>query len=107
MCSCRRSACKIGPAAGEAVPVLIKTFRYHTNIHLRLAATEALGEIGPIAVEAVPELVNALSNNKENLDIYASRALAKIGPTARPYPPSLRCIVKPCFCMMGTPLNWS
>ncbi len=47
---------RIGPAAKEAVPVLIATLK---DKEVRTNAVFALGEIGPAAKEAVPALESA------------------------------------------------
>ena len=50
---------KIGPAAKDAVPALIKALAEKEG-HVRYGVAYALGRIGPAAAEAVPALVQGV-----------------------------------------------
>ncbi len=77
----------VGPAAYDAVPVLIDKLGEPYYSSTRLAAAEALGKIGPGAAAAVPALLKILSGAQdETLRYTAVIALGNLGPAARSVP---------------------
>ena len=70
---------KIGPAAANAVPVLLAALQKENcpNAH---AIIFALGRIGPKAVRAAPMLQKALSGKDNSLAVVAAWALTQIQP---------------------------
>ncbi|QTA84570.1 sister chromatid cohesion protein PDS5 [Desulfonema magnum] len=68
---------KIGSVTDAAIPHLIKVL---ADSHVRDAATEALEKIGPVSV---PELVNALTDQEEDIRKGAADALENIDPQWR------------------------
>ena len=70
----------IGPAAKEAVPILIETLR-DDDYRLRIAATTALIHIGP-EPDAVPKLVAILKEENSQGRTDAAKVLTKIGKPA-------------------------
>src|SRR5262249_29968957 len=76
-----RALGQIGPAAKEAVPVLLETFK--DGYMYQSAAAEALANMGAEAKEAVPKLV-AIAQDKEvdqSIREYVREAIVKIDPT--------------------------
>ena len=77
---------QIGPAAKQAVPVLIEIATDARASHggnPSLAAVEALGNIGSAAEDAVPALIELLASTRLNISNErreAAGALAKIAP---------------------------
>lgn len=83
---------KLGPAAQEAVPVLINVVRSeipYDFLGVRREAADTLGKIGPGARAAVPALVDALKDNNWTVRSHAADALAGIGAAARASVPAL------------------
>ena len=74
---------KMGEAAVEAVPGLVKAMRDQDNWVGALAA-EALGEIGNGAAHAIPALVRSLHHVNPTVRANAAEALGKMGATATP-----------------------
>ena len=72
----------LGPAAGEAIPVLVKTLKDQDEVARGLAAA-ALGSIGPTP-EAIPALVEALKDR-----VFKVRELAAIALNGIDLPPPL------------------
>jgi HEAT repeat protein len=87
---------QMGPAAREAVPLLIKTLKSR-SVEARETAVDALGRIGPPAKSAVPPLVGDLSRPPDDVDYetlanfrrLAAKALGRIGPDAKEAVPVL------------------
>jgi len=72
---------KIGPDAKAAVAGLIKALEDNDN-NVRIKVIEALGEIGPGASEAVPGLIVTLKDPDKVICWTAIEALGKIGRVA-------------------------
>ena len=72
---------RLGPAAKEAVPALIRAVQADDPL-ARHEALLALGAIGPAAKAAVPAAVKALQDLDPNVRYSACYALGKIGPPA-------------------------
>jgi HEAT repeat protein len=70
---------KIGPAASDAVPLLIAGLA-DKDQRVRLVAACTLGQIGPHARAALPVLVPSLVDTHEAMRKAAAEALAKIDP---------------------------
>jgi HEAT repeat protein len=68
---------KFGPAAGEAVPVLLEILEDPNAASMQLPVITTLGEIGPGAAEATPELMELTSD--PFIGSEAAEALGKIG----------------------------
>jgi HEAT repeat protein len=85
----------LGPAAESAEYELISASR-DPNVHVRLAAVDALGHIGPLAKgRAVPALIERLSKDKDvNVRRTAAGALAATGPYAKDAVPALMAALK-------------
>lgn len=72
---------QIGPAAKDALPVLIKILRNGDEVEcVRGEAAIAIGEIHNTS--AVPELIETLGDEKWSLRLSAAGALSKIGDTS-------------------------
>jgi hypothetical protein len=90
-----RALGRIGSAAHEAVPMLVRKFTgpptgenpYRLDPRPTLAT--ALGHIGPASEAAVPALTAALEEDDAALWEAAALALARIGPAARPALPAI------------------
>ncbi len=74
---------RIGPSAGEAVPVLVGFLETGTPDR-RWRAARTLGRIGPAAAAAVPALTTAVGDPESLVRMHAVRALGRVGPAARP-----------------------
>jgi HEAT repeat protein len=73
---------KLGPAARQAVPVLMKILQkevLHDFLEVRSEAAESLGKIGPGAGPAVPALIEALRDKDWVVRSHAAEALGEIG----------------------------
>jgi len=70
---------EMGPAAVDAVPMLIPILRAGPH---RYDAARTLGKIGPAATAAVPALWDALRTGDEVLQIAAALALGEMGRVA-------------------------
>ncbi|MBI3863339.1 MAG: HEAT repeat domain-containing protein [Planctomycetia bacterium] len=88
--------CGLGPAARDAVPVLIRLIERQNpkGIGIEYFSVETLGCIGPDAAAAVPCLVSRLDLAKADLELSTRhpiivQTLGKIGPAARPAVPAL------------------
>jgi HEAT repeat protein len=64
--------------AGLAVPALIKTLQYSSELALRERAAWALGKLGPAAKSAAASLQEAAASGEPRLARLAKQALAKI-----------------------------
>ncbi len=85
--ACARALGKIGPDARPAVPELSARTGKSENPELRMAAIEALGAIGdPSALSALDA---TLLDDDLKVRRSAARALALMGPAARPSVPAL------------------
>ena len=82
---------KIGPAAKDAVPELVKALeaKDEVNDFLRSNAADALGGIGPEAKAAVPALIATLENDDVRSPTCAAFALGSIGADAKAAIPAL------------------
>ena len=69
---------KLGPAAKEAVPRLVKLLIEDGVGEVRIAAATALGDIGPAALPAVPKLRQAMRDDRA-VEPAARKALEKMG----------------------------
>ncbi len=72
---------KLGPAAKEAVPVLMEVLQnqvLHDFLGVRREAAETLGKIGPEARAAVPALIKALGDKDWTVRSHAAGALGEI-----------------------------
>jgi len=77
---------KLGPAARQAVPALMKVLQdhvMHDYLGARRGAAESLGKIGPEARAAIPALIKALKDENWTLRSAAAEALGEIGPDVR------------------------
>ncbi len=72
---------RIGAAAAEAVPALIK-YAKDENPEVRGEVFFVLGQIGAGAKDAVPAATEALADEEESVRFSAVYALGKIGPDA-------------------------
>ncbi len=81
---------RLGPAAKEAVPNLVKAMSRETELDVRREIFFALAAIGPGSEEAIPELIKALSHQNLKVRNGASYALGKIGPAAKSALPTLK-----------------
>lgn len=72
---------QMGPAAGPAVPALIKALQ-HKELQVRRAAAGALGNIGPDP-DAIRALVACLKDPKALARTQAAESLGWIGPPAK------------------------
>lgn len=76
------SLAKVGPAAKDAVPILIVVLELEgkkgSNTKTVRGAIEALGEIGPDAAEALPILRTFLVKNYGNLNVTSEKAIDQI-----------------------------
>ena len=80
----------IGPAAEDAVPILIETVqRGRESVRLRAGAATALGLIGPPAKSAVLPLVDSLQSDDPQFRGAVIMALERIGPRPRALVPKL------------------
>lgn len=76
---------EMGPAAKDAVPVLIELLKSeHRDYSVRQAAAEALGSIGPVTNKVVPTLVYVLEKGDWRVRGAAANALGRIGKPALP-----------------------
>lgn len=73
---------RIGPAATEAVPVLVAELE-SPDEGRRWRAARTLGRIGPGAADAVPSLIASLDDPNEGVRLRIVRALGRIGPDER------------------------
>ena len=81
---------RIGPAAKEAVPALVRLLGVETIDKVRLAAVSALGWIGEDGRDAVPALRGILEQEQSDAVRWrAATALGQIGPGARDAVPEL------------------
>jgi hypothetical protein len=74
---------KLGPAAKEAVPVLMEVLQnqvLHDFLGVRREAADSLGKIGSEAGAAVPALIEALKDKDWTVRSHAAEALGEIGP---------------------------
>lgn len=81
----------------ESVPILREILAdTKSDLELRRACAEALGQLGPKAVESVPVLASALSDKRSDVALRRScaEALDQMGPEARPGLPALRTALK-------------
>lgn len=78
-----KSIAALGPAARDALPVLIRATR-DENEEVRLWAVTAIRRIGPGAREAAPALLIVLSDDVREVQHAARGALEAIGPAAVP-----------------------
>lgn len=78
----------LGPAAKEALPVLIEASRASES-RVRASAAVALGKIGPDAKETVPALTQLLEDVEPGVRLTAVQALADLGPVAKEAVPHL------------------
>jgi HEAT repeat protein len=69
---------RLGPAAKEAVPRLVKLLIDDGVGDVRIAAATALGDIGPAALTAVPKLRQAIRDDRA-VESAARKALEKLG----------------------------
>jgi HEAT repeat protein len=69
---------KLGPAAREAVPRLVRLLFDDGVVEVRIAAATALGDIGPSALSAVPKLRQAIRDDRA-VEPAARKALEKLG----------------------------
>jgi len=69
---------RLGPAAKEAVPRLVKLLGDDGVSDVRVAAAAALGDIGPAALTAVPKLQRAVRDDRV-IESTARRSLEKLG----------------------------
>lgn len=69
----------LGPAAEEAVPILIERLLNDERASVRLGAAEALGNTGPEAKTAAPALRAALGDEDGDVRWAALVALGKLG----------------------------
>ncbi len=83
---------RIGPAAKEAVPALIRSLT-DKNPRTRSEVLLALGAIGPDAAAATSAISRLLEDPEIEVGYAACYALGKIGPAAAPTMPELtRCL---------------
>lgn len=80
---------KLGPAAADAVPVLIELIP-KLDASCAKSVMNAVGVMGPAAKSAVPVVVNRLTGENEAWHVPAALALADIGPAAKDAVPALR-----------------
>lgn len=78
-----KSIAALGPAARQALPVLLRATR-DENEEVRLWAVTAIRRIGPSAGVASPALLNVLSDDVRRVREAARDALEAIGPAATP-----------------------
>ncbi len=78
-----KSIAALGPAARDALPVLIRATR-DENQEVRLWAVTAIRRIGASARDASPALLNVLSDDARPVQEAARDALEAIGPAATP-----------------------
>jgi HEAT repeat protein len=78
-----KSIAALGPAAREALPVLVRASR-DENQEVRLWAVTAIRRIGPAARDASPALLTVLSDDARPVQEAARDALEAIGPAATP-----------------------
>jgi HEAT repeat protein len=69
---------RLGPAAKDVVPRLIKLLTDDPAGDVRSAAATALGDIGPAALAAVPKLKTAVRDDRA-AEPAARKALEKLG----------------------------
>lgn len=77
----------LGPAAKDAMPVLMDLLDYETDppfvgMHIQYWACQALRDIGPEAAPATEKLIEKLSDGKGSVRRHAAQALGAIGPAA-------------------------
>ena len=80
---------EIGPAAGEAVPLLQDRFRSGDPDGHSLAAAEAVWKITGRAELVLPHLLEAVEGRNRSARVLAIRLLGEMGPAAKPAVPSL------------------
>jgi HEAT repeat protein len=80
-----RALGRIGPAARDAIPALLKAMR--TEHYVRISAAKALVSMGTAAKPAVPDLIPLLESRETRP--WAGRILGAIGPDARAAVPAL------------------
>jgi len=78
-----KSIAALGPAARQALPVLVRATR-DENQEVRLWAVTAIRRIGPSARDATPALLTVLSDDARPVQEAARDALEAIGPAAAP-----------------------
>ncbi len=84
---------KMGPAASEATPALIRLLG-HSNWGVRYGAAEAIAAIGPANKQVALVLVRALRDDPENpyqqtVCLHAVAGLGRIGPVSEEVLPAL------------------
>lgn len=83
---------KLGPAAKQAVPVLMKVLQnevLHDFLGVRSEAADTLGKIGLEAGAAVPALIEVLKDKEWTVRSHAAQALGEIGVAALASVPAL------------------
>jgi HEAT repeat protein len=82
-----RALGRIGPAARDAIPALIKAMK--TDHYVRISAARALVSMGPAAKPAVSDLISLLKSQEIQIRPLAAYVLGAIGPDARAAVPAL------------------
>src|SRR5438128_717854 len=79
---------EMGPAAGAAIPALVRTLSVHVTVDcvlaLRVAAARALWRIGRRADLALPHLIEALEDEDWGVARTVVEALSEMGEAGRP-----------------------
>jgi len=78
-----RAIAALGPAAGPALPVLVRASR-DENEDVRYWAVTAIGGIGIGARSAAPALLTVMADDVRRVQEAARRALESLGPAATP-----------------------
>jgi len=78
-----RAIAALGPAAGPALPVLVRATR-DENEEVRFWAVTAIGGVGPAARSAALPLVTVMADDVRRVQEAARRALEALGPAATP-----------------------
>ena len=73
---------RIGPAASDAVPALVK-YANDPDANIRREVFATLGSIGPAAKSALPAATAALKDEDDEVRYSALFALGKMGPAAK------------------------